>query len=452
MLLDVNGTPYYLSTESETNAVQATIRALTERVELLRTRGKLTEATLLEYYGDKRFEQIAESNALEGSTLSVGETELAVLKGITISGHDPAYSRDAQTLARALEELTVMARDKTPTDIEQVKHLHGLILGERPSAGSFRTTEVRIGGSRHKPPRTWKEIMDQMEHWQTWSRSNATAPVLLRAVVLHAWLEHIHPFIDGNGRTGRAITNLELVRAGYPPVIIRNILNKDRDQYLDALGRADEGDLGAFVEIIAGRMEDALRDLERAALKRESYDAKKELQKDKMRRAQQSRLSVWNAGVHLLFESIKSKFVERFADTSVELDLREFNQLSVDDFIDLCEGRPVRLSWAFTLRCRAPGVPPVERLAWAGFMGDALRSHLSQDAGRPVLTWSVPNPDRYPPWLRAGEDSLGGEQMTIHKDRWLVVRAGKITNFSPSDLAERIATDFAEKTIPEPTL
>ena len=129
---NVIGSPYYLLNPEGEAAFNATIREFTERVGLLRSQGTLTDATLQTYYGEKRFEQIAESNAIEGSTLSVGETELAVLKGITISGHDPAFSRDARALAQALQELTVLARDKTPTGIEQVKRLNELILGDRP--------------------------------------------------------------------------------------------------------------------------------------------------------------------------------------------------------------------------------------------------------------------------------------------------------------------------------
>jgi len=439
MLFDVAGTPYSFSDQAGADALRSTIQDLGIRVDLLREQGKLTESTLQDFYGEKRFEQIAESNALEGSTLSVGETELAVLQGITISGHDPAYSKDAQALARALDELTELARTKTPTDIEQVKRLHELILGDRPSAGVFRTSEVRIRGSKHVPPRTWSEIMDLMEQWEAWSQSNAASPPLLRAAVLHAWLEHIHPFVDGNGRTGRAITHLELVRAGYPPVMIRR---KDRDPYLDALARADDGDLGAFVDILAGRMEDALRDLERDAQRKQGYD----LQKQKILRAQSNRLALWNAGVHLLFESVRSHLADHFDDTKVTIDLREYDQLSVDDFIDLCEGRTVRQSWAFTLECRTPEMPKVARLAWAGVMGEPLRSRLSQEPGRPVLMWSVPNPAGYPQWLHAGEASPAGEQMTIHEDRWLVQRSGRILDLSPSELAAKIAEDIANQT------
>ena len=444
-MLDISGTPYYLGGESGTEELNKTLSDLAERVELLRRQGKLSETTLAEYYGEKRFEQIAESNALEGSTLSVGETELAVLKGITISGHDPGYSQDAQTLAKALDELTAMARLKEPTDIQQVKSLHELILSGRRGAGNLRNSEVRISGSSHVPPRTWNEVMTQMEAWQDWSRRNATAPPLLRASVLHAWLEHIHPFVDGNGRTGRAITNLELVRAGYPPIIVRR---KDRDQYLDALVRADGGDVGSFIDIVAGRTEDALRDLERAAQRKQGYDVHRE----RFLQVQATRLSLWNAGVHLLATGIRANLTERLSDSGGEIDVREYDQLAVDDFIDLSEGRTVRLSWAFTIRCRLPGVPPVERLAWAGTMNEPIRTKLSHEAGRPVLMWSVPNPAGYPPWARAGSASPAGDQMTLHKDRWLVAQGATIREYSPSDLAAAIGEHIAEACIPAATL
>jgi Fic family protein len=431
MPIDISGTPYYLPGDTGSRAFEETLRNLSERVERLRSQGKLSRATLLHYYGETRFEQIAESNALEGSTLSVGETELAVLKGITISGHDPAFSRDAQALAKALDELTRLAQEDSPTDIEQVRRLHELILGERLGAGVFRTGEVRIRGSRHVPPRTWKEVMDQMEQWQAWSRSQAAAPPLLRATVLHAWLEYIHPFVDGNGRAGRAVTNLELIRAGYPPLIIRR---KDRDPYLDALASADQGDLGGFFDIMAGRLEEALRDLERAAELRHGYDRRQE--KDP---AESSRLDLWKAGVHLLFANIRSHLLER---DDLEIETREYDQLSVDDFVDLSEGRPVRLSWVFKIRVSARGERPVERLAWAGVMGSALKSRISE--GRPVLRWSEPNPDGYPPWIQMKEGSPGGEEMTLHDDRWLVVRDGRILEHSPSELATRIAEDLLE--------
>jgi hypothetical protein len=287
--------------------------------------------------------------------------------------------------------------------------------------------------------------MTQMGEWEAWSCSNVRAPCLLRAAVLHTWLEHIHPFVDGNGRTGRAITNLELVRAGYPPIIIRR---KDRDRYLEALARADDGDLGAFIDIVAGRMEDALRDLEKAAKQRQGYD----VQEARVRKAQGNRLALWNAGVHLLFESIKSNLDEHFAASRGEFEMREYDELGVDGFVDLCEGRAIRLSWAFVIRCVTPGMPVVEYLAWAAVAADPLKSYLDNEPGRPVLMWSVPNPAGYPPWIRAGDASLVGEQMTIFRDRWVVASAADVTDYSPGELAQGIVKGLLERLVPSDTL
>ena len=242
-MIDLDGTIYSIDAEAA-KALAAEIKRISDRVQLLRSEGILTQETLYRYYGANKFEQIAESNALEGSTLSVGETELAVLKGITITGHDPAYTRDAISLDRALERLAELARVKEPTNLGQLKELHELILGGQPGAGQFRTERVTIRGSAHTPPKTWQQVMTEMERWESWSLNHSADPALVRATVLHAWLTHIHPFSDGNGRAARAIGTLELVRAGYPPIIIRR---KERGRYLDALAKSDEaGDLAGL--------------------------------------------------------------------------------------------------------------------------------------------------------------------------------------------------------------
>ena len=134
---------------------------------------------------------------------------------------------------------------------------------------------------------------------------------------------------------------------GYPPIIIRR---RDRDQYLDALGARTQGDLGAFVEIVAGRLEDSLRDLERSAQRKQGYD----ILKAKASPRAVEPLGRLERRCPSPFASIRSQLAERFSDSSVDIEIKEFDQLNVDDFIELCEGRPVRLSWAFLIRLRLP--------------------------------------------------------------------------------------------------
>lgn len=442
-LTNLTGTPYYFGSAEGEAALQRSLSALSDRMELLRSQGTLTEATLLAYYGQRRFEHIAESNAIEGSTLSVGETELAVSKGITISGHDPSFSCDAQALARALDEITEMAKLNCSPNIEQAKRLNELILGDRPDAGAFRTQPIRIRGVKHIPPKTWREVMDAMEQWEKWSGMAHTTHPLLRACVLHAWLAHIHPFGDGNGRTSRAVMNLELIRAGYPPIIVRL---KDRDHYLEALSRSDEGDLSDFIELIGTRLEDSLRDLERAAAKQQGYDPLR-LQLIKL---QANRLAVWNAGVHLLCASLRGFLQERLAETTATLIVREYDDLDVESFMELCEGRIVARSWAFEIYCEYPGLQPVKLLAWAGYLCPALKAVLVNERtpGRPALVWSVPNPDGFPRWRAADGSGPVCDQLTIRNDQWLCERNGKITEFASSELARLIADEVVEQLLP----
>lgn len=435
---NLKGTPYSIDTAAA-HALDNAIRESEERVSLLRTQGKLSSATLKSYYGDRLFEQVAESNAIEGSTLDAGETKLAVLRGITTTGHDPAYVRDARTLHAALNQLTVLAREDRATDIAQIRELHTLILGDQPGAGSFRSQEVRIKGSPHTPPRTWRGVMDAMEQWEHWSTENVAESALVRAVVLHTWFVWVHPYVDGNGRTARAVANLELVRAGHPPIIIRR---KDRDRYLDALMESDSGgDLRPMFDLVLERAGHALRDLERVATARQDYNPVAV----RLRRAQESRAARWNAAINLLIVALRAEFDDRLAPSGVTASIHVYDfELSVEDFIELCEYRAIRGGWCFRIRVDAPGLGRVERLAFYGFRSDPMQSAIgSGEPPGPTLLWSVPNPGGYPPWQRSPNGGPAGAEITLTGDRWLVRRPpASFERFELSGLARKIADDL----------
>lgn len=84
---------------------------------------------------------------------------------------------------------------------------------------------------------------------------NAARPLPEALAALHNRFERVHPFIDGNGRAGRLLLNLLLVRLGYPPVIV---LKTQRRHYLSAMQKADHGDCGPLGEILARAMYDNL--------------------------------------------------------------------------------------------------------------------------------------------------------------------------------------------------
>ncbi|WP_420444981.1 Fic family protein [Candidatus Poriferisodalis sp.] len=438
-MIDLTGSPYSL--ESTAGWVFERAARLHERVELLRSQGHLTQQTLRAYFGDKRFEQIAESNAIEGSTLGVGETQMAVLRGITITGHDPAYSADAVNLSRALERVVELAQDPSPTSIDQVKELHSLVLGEGAGAGLFRSTPVIIAGSPHEPPSTWDEVMSGIEDWERWSVANADASALLRAVVLHAWLTHIHPFTDGNGRTSRAVMNLELVRGGFPSVIIRR---KDRLRYYEALAESDlGGNLELIAELILLRAEDALRDLERAATAQQGYDkAHAELLK-----AQERQAAIWNDAVRLLFSLVEDALNSSVGDRGTVSTRWYDAELSVDDYAALSQSDPEANSWLFRIDANVPGLPSRRFLAWTGFRSYEVRNSRGI-AGGPSIFWSMPDPAGNRMWFRDDRNSPGVAELTLelpNVDRWIArLPNDRIEALWPSAAAQRIATAVVE--------
>ena len=436
--VDLAGSPYSL--EESGRWILDKVAQLHERVDLLREQGRLTEETLRAYFGDKRFEQIAESNAIEGSTLNVGETQMAVLRGVTITGHNPAYSKDAVNLAKALDRMVEIAQDNASTGLRQVKELHALIVHGDPKAGVFRSVPVRISGSPHVPPELGYQVMDAMEHWDRWSSENAETPALMRAIVLHAWLTHIHPFTDGNGRTARAVMNLELIRAGLPSVIIRR---KDRLRYYEALAESDQGgDLGLIAELILTRATDALRDLERAAKAHQGYD----LVQAQLRKAQERRTAIWNDAVRLLFSLVDDALDEAFGRVGDASTRWYDDELSADDYAALSSGDSAGNSWLFRIDANLPGVGSCRRLAWTGYRSHEMQAWKGVGAG-PSIFWSVPDSSGYRKWVRDDSQSPGVAELTLelpNVDRWIVRGpGGRIEPLPPSEVAGRIARAVA---------
>lgn len=107
-----------------------------------------------------------------------------------------------------------------------------------------------------KPP-PWTDVPSLASDWVDGVRAipSGQGPLLERIAERHATLERVHPFLDGNGRAGRLVTNLVLLRFGYPPALI---YKRERPRYLTALRRADNGDVGLLAEVLARAVLDSL--------------------------------------------------------------------------------------------------------------------------------------------------------------------------------------------------
>lgn len=175
------------------------------------------------------------SNAIEGNTLTLRETKV-VLEGITVGGKSLREHFEALNHRDAILYVEDIVRENEPLTERTIKDIHALVLkGIDPEhAGRYRQENVAIAGASHTPP-DFLHLPQEMDELIAWHAGAKDVHPILRAAELHTRFVEIHPFIDGNGRTGRLLLNFELMKAGYPPAVIRK---EDRLAYYDALDEA----------------------------------------------------------------------------------------------------------------------------------------------------------------------------------------------------------------------
>jgi len=194
------------------------------------------------------------SNAIEGNTLTLGETQLILEEGITVGGKTLREVQEVKNHPEAIEYVEDIS--KRSLREEDLFALHSLLMkdiDEHP--GRYRTGGVRITGSRHIPPPPY-DVPSLMKDLLKWSDENEDElrPVELAAIFQHKFL-FIHPFHDGNGRMARLLTNMILLHHGYPPITLQK---QERRQYYSYLSKADRGDYRPFIRFIAHAVEKAL--------------------------------------------------------------------------------------------------------------------------------------------------------------------------------------------------
>ena len=213
-------------------------------------RERLRQAFLVEY--------TYSSNAIEGNTLTLSETAM-VLSGLTI-GEKPLKDHLEATGHRdAFCFIEEFVKSGEPVSEAFVRQVHSLVLADKPmDKGVYRRIPVVITGAVHTPPQPYL-VAPMMEAWVRDLQATRLHPLVV-AAEFHVRFEAIHPFIDGNGRTGRLLANFILMRAGYLPV---NIKYENRRAYYDAFTayHTDGGIvpmLGLFAEREKRRLADYL--------------------------------------------------------------------------------------------------------------------------------------------------------------------------------------------------
>ncbi|WP_347557680.1 Fic family protein [Robbsia sp. KACC 23696] len=233
------------------------LKSIVESKAVLDAARPLPQHTLASLREKWMLEWTYHSNAIEGNTLTLRETKV-VLEGITVGGKSLREHIEASNHRDAILYLEAIVSEGEPLTEWQLRNIHRLVLKaiDDDQAGRYRSENVAISGPRTTPV-DHLQLPQTMADFVSWyGRAGLMSPVE-RAAELHTRFVKNHPFIDGNGLTGRLLLNFELMKSGYPPAVIRK---EDRLAYYDALDEACVS--GEYVGITTLVAEAVLRSLE----------------------------------------------------------------------------------------------------------------------------------------------------------------------------------------------
>lgn len=218
-------------------------------------RRSLTQGELQRLRDEFLIEYTYNSNAIEGNTLTLQETAL-VLEGITVDKKPLRDHLEAVGHRDAFLYVQDLVKNNVPFSENIIKQIHTLVLMDRTEdRGVYRRIPVRIMGAYHVPPDPLF-VPEQMENLVAEFAGNKKLNPIERATLFHLKFEGIHPFVDGNGRTGRLILNLMLMQAGYPPI---NVKYSDRKRYYEAFDSYyRDNDKSIFIYLIGELLKEQL--------------------------------------------------------------------------------------------------------------------------------------------------------------------------------------------------
>lgn len=221
------------------------------------------------------------SNAIEGNTLSQSETFFFIKEGLTVEGKPLKDFLDIRNHSEAIDFIADIVKDNRVLSVYFLKEINALLLkgvdttpaldqfnntiSKKLHAGEFKIQAnhvLQLDGTIHKYVEP-EQVAPQMDFLVNWLNENSKKihPVLL-ASVAHYNMVRIHPFDDGNGRGARILMNIILMQHKYYPIVIKI---ENRRQYIEALSKADKGNIEAFILFICSSIintfEDILKDI-----------------------------------------------------------------------------------------------------------------------------------------------------------------------------------------------
>lgn len=220
----------------------------------LDTRRPMTQGEVERLGEQFAVEYIYNSNAIEGNTLTLRETDM-VLRGLTIDQKPLKDHLEAVGHKEAFDFVVELTKNNVPMSENIIKQIHYLVLTDkRDDRGVYRRVPVRIMGAKHEPVQPYL-IEPKMEQLMV-DYANNTEHIVTKLARFHIEFEGIHPFIDGNGRTGRLLVNFEFMKEGFPPIDIKFT---DRIAYYNAFDEYhNKNNLSAMEKLFARYLNERL--------------------------------------------------------------------------------------------------------------------------------------------------------------------------------------------------
>lgn len=198
-----------------------------------------------EYLEDLITRSTYHSNAIEGNTLTYAET-YAILyndNSFKIEGKEPREIYEAINHKKALELVFKNLQNNEEFDERFIKKLNETINRDIKDTEGYRSVQVFIQGSEHIPPEP--EKVPNLMNYYIYNYNHDEQDIFVKIAKYHIEFEKIHPFEDGNGRTGRLLINYELLKNNLPPVIITK---EDRVKYFEFLRNDDNTRLAEWLK------------------------------------------------------------------------------------------------------------------------------------------------------------------------------------------------------------
>lgn len=216
-------------TDGRFKSTESLLNIIDQKKAELDTCRPLTEGEVARLIEEFTVEYTFNSNAIEGNTLTLRETNM-VLQGLTINQKPLKDHMEAIGHKEAFDFVRELVQKQEPISERVIQQIHYLVLADKKDdRGVYRRVPVRIMGAQHEPVQPYL-IQPRMEQL-IMSYTESIEHIVTKLARFHIEFERIHPFIDGNGRTGRLLVNLELMKAGLPPIDIKFT---DRLAYYDA--------------------------------------------------------------------------------------------------------------------------------------------------------------------------------------------------------------------------